>query len=204
MTGILLAVIAHGLIGISLVWDKVLLQERGTRNLASFVFWLGALSFFGLALIPFGFKTPTWQVATFGFTAGLLDLLASFFYYWALKAGEASDELAAMGGFSPVATALIAVPLFKEPAGHDVIGFTLMCLGGFTMFFAEKQPLRKMLPKIVLASSAFGMSNVLQKIVFNQWRLNSREMASRRRPVFYPCRLRAAGYQKCRRLRLMR
>jgi len=134
----------------------------------------------------------------------LLDLLASFFYYWALKAGEASDELAAMGGFSPVATALIAVPLLKEPAGHDVIGFTLMCLGGFTMFFAEKQPLRKMLPKIALASSAFGMSNVLQKIVFNQWRLNSREMASRRRPAFYPCRLRAAGYQKCRRLRLMR
>lgn len=168
MNGILIAVIAHGLIGASLVWDKVLLQKRGTKNLASFVFWLGAISFFGLALIPFGFQAPTWEAATLGFLAGLLDLVASFFYYWALKSGEASDELAAMGGFSPVATALISIPLLKQPAGGDVVGFVIMCLGGFTMFFAEKRPLRKTLPKIVLASAAFGMSNVLQKIVFNE------------------------------------
>lgn len=168
MNGVLIAIVAHGLIGISLVWDKVLLQERGTRNLASFVFWLGAISFFGLALLPFGFKIPAWDAPVLGFLAGLLDLVASFFYYWALKSGEASDELAAMGGFSPVATGLIAIPLLKQPVGADVVGFIVMCLGGFTMFFAEKQPLRKMLPKILIASAAFGMSNVLQKIVFNE------------------------------------
>jgi hypothetical protein len=43
-----------------------------------------------------------------------------------------------------------------------------MTIGGFVMFFAERKPLREMLPKIVLASAAFGMTNVLQKIVFNQ------------------------------------
>ncbi len=103
--GVLIAIIAHGLIGISLVWDKVLLQRKGTQNLVSYVFWLGAISIFGLVLIPFGFKMPHPRVAGLGFAAGVLDLIASYFYVWALKSGEASEELAAMGGFAPVATA---------------------------------------------------------------------------------------------------
>ena len=163
----LIAIIGHGLIGASLVWDKVLLNRPGTRNLLSYVFWLGAISIFGLLLIPFGFKLPSPGMAAMGFSAGLLDLIASYFYYSALKSGEASDELAAMGGFAPVATALIALPLLHQPLVGHVLGFTLMTLGGFVMFFAEKAPLRKILPKIVLAAAGFGLMNVLQKIVFN-------------------------------------
>jgi uncharacterized membrane protein len=167
LNGILIAVIAHGLIGVSLVWDKVLLQKRETKNLLSYVFWLGAISIFGLVLLGFGFKWPGLKLAGLGFAAGAVDLLASYFYYSALKAGEASEELAAMGGFAPVATALIGLALLKHPIGGDVVGFVVMTLGGFIMFFAEKQPLKQMLPKIVLASAAFGLTAVLQKIVFN-------------------------------------
>jgi uncharacterized membrane protein len=168
LDGVLIAIIAHGLIGISLIWDKVLLQRKGTQNLMSYVFWLGAISVFGLVLIPFGFKMPKLPIAGVGFAAGLADLIASYFYYWALKSGEASEELAAMGGFAPVATAIISVPLLNNPLGGQLLGFTLMTAGGFVMFFAEKRPLRNMLPKIVIASAAFGITNVLQKIVFNQ------------------------------------
>jgi uncharacterized membrane protein len=168
LNGVLIAIIAHGLIGISLVWDKVLLKRPQTKNLTSYVFWLGAISVFGLVLIPFGFKVPTFKIGLMGFGAGLLDLIASYFYYAALKAGEASEELAAMGGFSPVATAVLSIPLLKAPIGGQLAGFTVMTIGGFVMFFAEKQPLSKMLPRIVIASACFGMTNVLQKIVFNE------------------------------------
>lgn len=168
LNGVFLAITAHWLIGISLVWDKVLLKRRGTRNLLAYVFWLGAISVFGLVLLAFGFKMPSWKLAGLAFAAGALDLIASYFYYSALKAGEASDELAAMGGFGPVATALIALPLLKAPVGGELPGFLLLTAGGFLMFFAEKSPLEKMLPKIVLAAGGFGLMNVLQKIVFNQ------------------------------------
>ncbi len=168
LNGMFVAIIAHGLIGISLVWDKVLLKRPQTKNLVSYVFWLGAISVFGLVLIPFGFKLPSFKIALMGFGAGLLDLIASYFYYAALKAGEASEELAAMGGFSPVATAALSVPLLKAPIGGQLAGFTVMTIGGFVMFFAEKRPLSKMLPRVIAASACFGMTNVLQKIVFNE------------------------------------
>jgi uncharacterized membrane protein len=167
LNGIFLAILAHGLIGISLVWDKVLLKRRETQNLLSYVFWLGAISVFGLVLIGFGFKMPSWKLAAIAFAAGALDLIASFFYYSALKSGEASDELAAMGGFGPVATALIAIPLLGTAVGGELPAFLFLTGGGFLMFFAEKTPLKQMLPKIVLAAAGFGLMNVLQKIVFN-------------------------------------
>jgi uncharacterized membrane protein len=168
LSGFLLAILAHLLIGISLVWDKILLERKETRKLIPYVFWLGAISIFGLVLIPFGFKPPPFRLAALSFTAGLLDLIASFFYYSALKSGEASEELAAIGGFGPVITVLISIPLLKEPIGGSVLGFAMMSAGGFAMFFAEKLPFRKILPKILIAASGFGLMNVLQKIVFNQ------------------------------------
>ena len=165
--GVLIAIVGHGLIGLSLLWDKVLLGRRTATNLVSYVFWLGAISIFGLALIPFGFKMPEPWVAATAFSAGVLDLIAAYFYYSALKAGEASEELAVMGGFTPVATALIAMPLLKQPLGGSPTGFILLTLGGFVMFFADKSPKKKMLPRVLIASTAFGMVDVLQKIAFN-------------------------------------
>src|SRR5437868_5439177 len=121
--GVLIAIVANALIGVSLVWDKVLLRRPETRSVASYVFWLGAMSIFGLALVPFGFKMPGAGPALLGFAAGVVHLVANFFYYQALKSGEASHTLAIMGGLSPTATVLIALALLKQPlGGHGVWG----------------------------------------------------------------------------------
>lgn len=168
--GIFVAIIAHGLIGATLVWDKVLLRRPETRNLISYVFWLGFISIFGLALVPFGFRMPEAPVIALAFGAGLLHLVAMFFYYAALKAGEASQTLAIMGGFSPVATALISLPLLRNPIGGRTAlsGFLLLVLGGFVMFVSEKTDMAKVLPSVLLASVSYGLVNVLQKVAFDR------------------------------------
>ncbi|HLH07301.1 MAG TPA: EamA family transporter [Terriglobales bacterium] len=167
--GAFIAIIAHGLIGISLVWDKVLLKRPGTKNLFSYIFWLGAISIFGLLLIPFGYKTPSVTVVSIAFLAGVLDLVGSFFYYAALKRGEASETLAVMGGFSPVATVAIGFALLSQQmTASELMGFALMTGGGFFMFFSEKLPLKKLLPPVLLACGLMGLVNVMEKVVYNQ------------------------------------
>ena len=166
--GILMAIMAHGLIGISLLWDKILLRKPATQNLFSYVFWMGVVSIFGVILVFFGFHTPPLRIALLAFFSGAFQLVAIFFYYEALKRGEASEALAVMGGFAPVATALIAgVLLSQAVSGGDLLAFLLMAGGGFVMFLAEKMNYRQLLVPVLLASGAFGLVNVTQKIAFN-------------------------------------
>lgn len=165
--GVVIAIAAHGFVGVSLVWDKVLLKRKGMKNLAAYVFWLGAISIFGLLLIPFGFKMPSWHIAGIAVLAGFCDLVGTWLYYWALKAGEASEEVAATGGFTPLATVLISIPLLGVQL-TTFAGFAVMTAGGFVMFFAEKFSFKRMLPLVVGAAALFGLTDVLQKVVFNQ------------------------------------
>jgi drug/metabolite transporter (DMT)-like permease len=166
--GIVIAVIAHGMIGASLVWDKILMKRPGTKNLFSYVFWLGALSVFGVVLVPFGYKSTHLWVIGLAFGVGVVDLIATFFYYEALKMGEASESLAVVGGFTPVATLGFSYLLLShQMKGGELIGFALMTGGGFVMFLSENFPLKKMLPPVVLAAALFGLVTVVTKIVYN-------------------------------------
>jgi drug/metabolite transporter (DMT)-like permease len=167
--GAFIAIIAQGLIGISLVWDKVLLKNPGTKNLFSYVFWLGAMSVFGVVLVPFGYKSPSPAVIGIAFVAGVVHLVGVFFYYATLKRGEASETLAVMGGFSPVATVAIGFALLtRQMTGGQLLGFALMTAGGFVMFFSEKFPVKKVLPPVLLAAGLLGLVNVLSKVVYDQ------------------------------------
>jgi len=166
--GILIAAIAHGLIGITLIWDKILLQRPATKNLANYVFWMGAMSVLGVLLIPFGFRLPSARMACLAVATGVVHLSAIWFYYAALKQGEASEALAVMGGFAPLATALIAIALLAKPLGGESLpAFALMVAGGFVMFASERLNWRRLLPSVLLSAGLFGLTNVLQKIVFN-------------------------------------
>lgn len=167
--GDLMAITAHSLIGLSLIWDKILLKRPGTQNLFSYVFWLGSLSVVGVLLVPFGYNSPSFQLIAIAFGAGLIHLVGVFFYYATLKHGEASETLAVMGGFSPVATAVIAFAMLSQHmTTHQLLGFLLMTGGGFVMFFAEQIPWKKLLPSVLLAAGFLGLTNVLEKIVYNQ------------------------------------
>lgn len=167
-SGPLVAIVAHGLIGISLVWDKVLLKQRGTQNLVSYVFWLGAMSALGVVLVPFGYQQPSLTVMWVAFVAGVAHMAGISFYYLALKRGEASETLAVVGGFSPAATAALSyVLLSKQMTGPQLLGFALMTGGGFGMFFSEHLRLKRLLTPVLFAAGLLGLVNVLQKIAFD-------------------------------------
>lgn len=168
LSGVVIAIIAHFLIGASLVWDKILLKETEQQSVINYVFWLGAISIFGCIVGAFGMVMPTIWLMLIALGGGVFDLVATYFYYKALKSGEASQTLAIMGGFAPLATALIGMPILKvQLQGIVIWGFALMVVGGFFMFLSERINVRKILPLVVLSAGFFGLSNVLQKVAFD-------------------------------------
>lgn len=167
--GFFIATVAHALLGISLVWDKILLRQPKLGDVVNYVFWLGAMSVLGLLLIPFGFHAPTLGLAALAGGAGLVHLAANYFYYATLKSGEASQTLAIMGGFSPLATFLIGLGLLKRPfGGFSSAGFGLMVAGGFLMFLSERINVKRVLTLTLLAAITFGFTNVMQKMAFDE------------------------------------
>ena len=167
--GVFVAILAHTLIGLSLIWDKILLEQPETRSVVNYVFWLGAMSILGLCLMPFGFHWPGAKLCLLAFGAGAVQLAASYFYYQTLNLGEASQTLAIMGGFSPLFTYLIAIPLLKEPLGHSSIpGFIVLVAGGFFMFFSETLDVKRILPLTLIGAGLFGLSSDMQKLVFEE------------------------------------
>lgn len=167
--GIFVAIVAQFLIGLSLLWDKILLKQPNTQSVVNFVFWMGAISIFGCIIGAFGMRLPSVHLLLIALAAGALDLVGTYLYYKVLKSGEASETLAAMGGFTPLATALIGIPLLDNRALHGltVWGFALMVAGGFFMFFSERIYIRKLLPLVIACAGCFGLSNVLQRMAFD-------------------------------------
>ena len=68
--GVFIGSIAHTLIGVSLIWDKVLLGRRERRSVVSYVFWLRIVSTAGLGLAAFGFTMPSCRIVLAGLVAG--------------------------------------------------------------------------------------------------------------------------------------
>jgi drug/metabolite transporter (DMT)-like permease len=166
--GVLIAAVANAVVGLTLVWDKVLLKQTSTKSVINYVFWLGAISIFGCIIGVFGMRKPSVGMLLIACGAGAVDLLASYVYYKALQAGEASQTLAVMGGFAPLATALIGVPLLHERMrGPALGGFGLLVASGFFMFASHRMNVRKILPLVLLASGLFGLANVTQKMTFD-------------------------------------
>jgi len=168
MSGILIAFIAQILIGASLLVDKILLKKDVRRSVPTYVFWIGILNIFGIALFPFGFATPPLWVAGLALATGAIFLAALFFYYRALTAGEVSHTLAIVGGFTPIATFFLgSIFLSSSLNVAEYVSFGVLTLGGFVMFFSERFKLRAVLPWVLLAALFFGLANVLEKLVFD-------------------------------------
>lgn len=167
-SGIFWAILAEVLIGASLVVDKILLEDKPGRMLP-YVFWIGVLNIFGLLLIPFGFDFPNSQAIFLSFATGAAFLATLACLYGALTRGGATNTLPIIGGFSPAATYVFGSFIFLTPLNVAAkIAFVLLVIGGFILFFSERFNLKKILPWVLGAAVSIALTNVFQKLAFNE------------------------------------
>ncbi|MDO8513088.1 MAG: DMT family transporter [bacterium] len=169
MNGIAIAVIAQIIIGISLIIDKTFLKEKVAGNVFAYVFWIGLFNFFAIFFVPFDFTMPSFLTAVTAFAGGVLFLIALICYYKALENGEASQTLALLGGFTPLATIIfssLVLRNFLNPI--EIFFFIFLTIGGFLMFLADRKKFRNTIFWILLAAASFALVNVFQKIAYNE------------------------------------
>src|SRR3989344_4418791 len=164
---LLVAILAQFVNGSSAVIDKLLLK-KSYPNPVGYTFWLGVLGIFSLVFLPFGFRMLNFSEAGVAMVAGVFFILAMLFYFYALFYGEASNSVILIGAVSPIFTFFFSSWILGiELTGHQLIGFSILILGGIILFFVEKKGLRSKIAIFALLSAlAFGLSNTLPKSVF--------------------------------------
>ncbi len=169
MNGIFWALLGQLFLGLSLVIDKILLDQKPKKDqVLSYIFWIGLLNFVGLLFAPFGFAVPSTTTILLSLLAGAIFLASLATYYIALAKGGVSSTLAIIGGFAPIATYLIAGFFSFSPFNvAEGIAFALLVIGGLILFFTEKIDFKKIFLWIILASLFIGLADVSQKLTFN-------------------------------------
>ena len=164
---LLVAIAAQFVNGSSAVIDKLLLR-KSYPNPVGYTFWLGVLGIVSLIFLPFGFRMLNFSEAGVALLAGSFFILAMFFYFYALFYGEASNSVILIGAISPVFTYIFSsLILGIELSGHQLIGFSIVILGGIILFFIESASLRLKIGLFaVLSALSFALSNTLTKSVF--------------------------------------
>jgi uncharacterized membrane protein len=168
MTGVEIAFLAQIFLGISLIVDKIFFGDHGEIKVVPYVFWIAILSCFGFVFFFFDFTMPDIKTLGLIFFAALSFILMLLSYYEVLSRGEASEAAPVVGGFAPLATYILgSFFVMSKLNTSEVIAFSLLILGGFILFFAERANLKELLPWTILAALFTASTNILEKMVFD-------------------------------------
>ncbi|MBV8905997.1 MAG: hypothetical protein JOZ22_20360, partial [Acidobacteriia bacterium] len=136
--GMLMAIVAQGMLGLSLLWDKILLRKPATQNLVSYVFWMGAISIFGVILAFFGFKRPPVSMALLAFLRRGCAACRNLFLLPGAETRRSVRSPRGEGRLRPRSYGPDRLAAAGRAVGHhSLVAFALLVAGGFVMFLAE-------------------------------------------------------------------
>jgi drug/metabolite transporter (DMT)-like permease len=170
MLWLVVIILAYFLLAISAMGDEYLLN--GKPNPKNYSFYTGSLGVLILLMIPFvGFTMPSPILLIIGLLAGVIFLIANFFYFTALEKFDLSRVAPAMGAFLPISTFLII--FFLEGSSitsfWQITAFLLLVLGSVLITIkAGKSFSFKGLLIAGFAAFLFSMSFVLSKHLYSQ------------------------------------
>ena len=169
MFWIFIIVSAYLIFAINSLIDNYLLL--GPPNPKSYAFYIGTLGITALILIPFvGFSIPTIPQIIISLLAGIISLLALYFFYVGLEYFEPSRIVAAIGGLVPLFTFLL-VSIYSGKliftGGKEILAFLLLIFGSFLITFEKKKRISLSSFKIsLIAAFLFSLGFVLMKNVY--------------------------------------
>lgn len=161
-------IFAYLIFAVTSLIDNYLLA--GPPNPKSYSFYVGMLGMAVLVLAPLvGFSIPTTPQLLLALLAGVIYILALFWFFKGLEHFEPSTIVPAIGGMLPLFTFTL-VYFFSR--GEAVLGvkelfaFALLILGSFLITFERKKISFRSLKISIVAAFLFALVFVLSKYVY--------------------------------------
>lgn len=169
MLWIFIIITAYLIFAINALIDNYLLL--GPPNPKSYAFYIGTLGIIALVLIPFvGLAIPTNFQIFISLLAGIVYVLALYFFYVGLEYFEPSRIVPAIGGLLPLFT-FILISIYSGKlifsGVKEILAFSFLILGSFLITFEKKKKISLNSFKIsLIAAFLFALAFVLTKNVY--------------------------------------
>ena len=140
MNWIFITIIAYFFHALNAVTDKFLLQDRIPRP-SNYTFYVGIFGLLSLLLIPFGdFFVPSSVQLVEALLSGVAFTFALFFFFIAMKAGEATRVSSMIGGFSPIFVLFFSYLFLGSGLGEkELFAFLLLLFGSVLISFKKSR-----------------------------------------------------------------
>ncbi|MFB6180918.1 MAG: EamA family transporter [Candidatus Nanohalobium sp.] len=148
--------------------DKYLMANRDETGmvptvLSGFLGFVPALTIFGFTRVPLNLYS-----AGFAVLGGLFIFGGRYAYFKAMKVGEASD-VSVLGRINPLFVFILSIIFLGQSfTGAELIGFSLMFLGGLIVsakdFDPEKMKFNKATVLVIVSVMMYAVTDVLMKV----------------------------------------
>ena len=170
MLWLIITILFYFILAVVSLVDKYLLIGP-ISNPKLYTFYVGILSIFALALIPFfGFYVPDFFQIILSLLAGAIYIYGLFWFYTALSLFEASSVVPAISGLVPLFSfgLIYFFSLGKEtPSFLDGLAFIFLVFGSFFITWEEKKLINlKSLGIATLTAFLFSLSFVMTKYIY--------------------------------------
>jgi len=164
MSWILIAIFAYFLVSIQVILDKFLLTSKKVSHPSVYAFYSGALSITAFALIPFGARLVSFDLAAAYILAGGVFALGVLLLFFAIETSQASRVTPVVGAVTPAVTFFLAYLFSGESLNPaQAAGIAALIFGGLLISF--DLPL-KFHPRTLKTLKKFIPLNFITSLIF--------------------------------------
>jgi drug/metabolite transporter (DMT)-like permease len=168
LTWLIVIILAYFFFSLSYLGDKLILSGPPKPN--SYTFYVGVISIFVVAFIPFiKFGLPDGKVIFWIVAEAIAYILGLYTMFFAIEKFDVSRVMTTIGATQPVFIFILAWIIFgpQKISSADILAFVLLILGSTLISFEKKSKLTGSYLKItIIASLLFSLDYIFSKIVF--------------------------------------
>ncbi len=169
MIWLYITIIAYLLFALANIGDKLVVSKFKTSPIV-YAFYVGTMGIMTVFLIPFGVIWPNFIQIFWSLSGGVAFVIAAFFMYKAIYAGETTKAITIMGSTAPIFTFLMSYWLLSERlTSYQLFSFFILVLAIIVISWEFDKKKKTNKPQVfwaILAGLAFAASYVLAKYVY--------------------------------------